>query len=470
MNTNFILPLTFLLITLTFISCNNSYINNIERGSGYKYQPGHPEFRVSSFSYYDIENEANLDLTIDIVYGSLIYKKPFEYFEASGNLTIEIFRETDSSSNLYLVDYPVKIRESEAWVTQSQNTLSVNRDFKLDHGSYTVEITLIDSLTNKKTTRTEQIVIPKLNSKISSITDIQVLAKTIDENSFSPVTTYDISESTDSLKFQFQILKKSSDKNLRLDMKLYRFESDSSFARRINSYNYSKGSIFYRGIDYNKKKLIDSRRRVLTDSSNVLIELDYLTLPRGNYRLEVVSSDIQEFLKGIDFSIKSENYPTLKTPTELAKPLTYLMTNENYQKLLDIKDQDSLKKEIDRFWLSNIENKSLAKSTLSLYYHRVEEANKLFSNFKEGWKTDMGMVYIIYGAPWSIKRSLNKMTWSYSYNLDDPERNFEFIAPKMSNKYFPFEHYVLTRNSFYYDLYYQQIQLWLSGKILTSGI
>jgi hypothetical protein len=32
----------------------------------------------------------------------------------------------------------------------------------------------------------------------------------------------------------------------------------------------------------------------------------------------------------------------------------------------------------------------------------VRQANRLFTNYKEGWKTDTGMYYILYGRPSSV--------------------------------------------------------------------
>ncbi|CUS97606.1 GWxTD domain-containing protein [Candidatus Kryptonium thompsonii] len=38
------------------------------------------------------------------------------------------------------------------------------------------------------------------------------------------------------------------------------------------------------------------------------------------------------------------------------------------------------------------------------YYSRVKYANEHFGHYLEGWKTDMGMVYIIFGPPSSVDR------------------------------------------------------------------
>ena len=38
------------------------------------------------------------------------------------------------------------------------------------------------------------------------------------------------------------------------------------------------------------------------------------------------------------------------------------------------------------------------------YYRRIQTADERYSHFIDGWKTDMGMVYIIFGEPDQIER------------------------------------------------------------------
>jgi len=63
------------------------------------------------------------------------------------------------------------------------------------------------------------------------------------------------------------------------------------------------------------------------------------------------------------------------------------------------------------------------------YYARVKIANQRYSHYFDGWKTDMGMVYITYGDPNDIERHPFDMDqkpyeiWQY-YDLN---REFTFI-------------------------------------------
>jgi hypothetical protein len=63
------------------------------------------------------------------------------------------------------------------------------------------------------------------------------------------------------------------------------------------------------------------------------------------------------------------------------------------------------------------------------YYIRVQFANKNFAHYIEGWRTDMGMVYIIFGSPNNVDRhpfdidSKPYEIWSY-YDLN---HQFTFV-------------------------------------------
>ncbi|MDX1639344.1 MAG: GWxTD domain-containing protein, partial [Balneolaceae bacterium] len=156
----------------------------------------------------------------------------------------------------------------------------------------------------------------------------------------------------------------------------------------------------------------------------------------------------------------------LKSPEELARPLVYLMGRGDHEQLMSIDDSDSLKAAVDRFWLLNIRNKSDAKTILRLYYERVEEANKRFSNFKEGWKTDRGLVFILFGSPISVQEIHDTETWHYSYNRNNSRYNYEFKKNRFKSEFYPFDYYVLQRDAEYYNLQKQQVNLWLSGQII----
>jgi len=229
----------------------------------------------------------------------------------------------------------------------------------------------------------------------------------------------------------------------------------------------------FKGVNYYKRDVLQTINRKLTEKGNVTVEFKYPMLERGNYRFDVQLNEsalAAEKNSYRDFGIRSKHFPFLMSPREKAKTLEYIMNGSEYDKLLSIKNSDSLKQAIDRFWYNHIDDKSEADAVQQQYYSRVLTANKEFTNFKEGWKTDQGMVFILFGNPWILDKDLGKETWFYSYNRLDEDKTFTFKRTKVKNDSFPFKNYLLQRKFDYNNVLYQQKRLWLSGQILDTQI
>lgn len=443
---------------------------DIERGTNYQYENGYPEVRLSVMGAFDEQYNPQLEITADIVYGSLMFRRNEDKRVADLSVELQVFdlNNNDEIVHSKRFSYDQEVRDYQ--LTNSQNIFTLNKRVNVKPGNYRVMFTLIDQTTGKQSTRVVNTSVPDPTTESTALTNIRMLGKEAETQDWYPITTYDAPGKLDSLKFNYQILNRS-DRKLTLDSKLIKFRSDTAYAEPMDRAFENTASLFDEGINYDDREVIQSNRRVLTQKGNISIEFKFSNLSRGNYRFIVdAQEENQEFFKARDFSIKSFNYPTLKSAEELAKPLIYLMDSNEYRDLMAIEDPDSLKSEVDRFWLRKFGNKSRARAVIELYYERVEEANKHFSNFKEGWKTDRGMVYILFGPPWYREKYHRGINWSYTYDLSDPDLNFDFQQVKVQSEYFPFEHYILDREFSYYTVLNRQKQLWLSGRILERKL
>ncbi|MBD3616385.1 MAG: GWxTD domain-containing protein [Gracilimonas sp.] len=461
-----------LVLPIAIPACSNSYINKTERGDDFDYKPGFPELRIASTAYIDTTNKAHILVSGDIVYGSLIFSKKDDSLEADFSVIITVTEERNSQDLYIKESFRDTLRADTENVIYSQDVSKFERDYQIAAGNYTVEVLLIDNSSQKQITKTVTISVPDADNTDSAITNVSLLVKnsSIKNSGFTQATTYHIPSKFDSLKFQFQVINNSSQSAFNFQMRLLKFLSDTSIARPLNFRNYTPSSLPYVGIDYDKYNILESSVRSFGQQGNVIIEYNFQELPKGNYRLEVQSEDNPsgEIYKAIDFSIKSPNYPAVKTAHELAAPLYYIMDESEYDELMKMDDPQEMKNTIDRFWLSNIKNSITAKNVISLYYQRVEEANKLFSNFKAGWKTDPGIVYILFGPPLQMDSFPDEMTWYYSYNRYDPEKRFHFELSKIRSKYYPFYNYLLERSGDLFNPQLNQIRKWRSGAILQD--
>lgn len=454
--------------------CVRSSNPDVERGSTFRFQDGYPEIRTSSIGLLSEQDQPLIDVTTDIVLGSLIYSTKDSVRSAQVSLEIRILEKDGDFSKNVRRDFSVESNYDESY--QSQDVFTHRESIEVQPGIFEVRVTVLDQSSGKASTRSNEAEIPDPENPQINLTTVRLMGKyspqEVHNPEFFPITTYTVSSGLDSLKFMFQVTNNDLDDPLEIRSRLLKYEADTTAARPMNFNNYSPSTLPYVGIEMRDPEEIDFVTRRLDEPGSVLIEFKYDLLENGTYRFEVETTDEngERVYKARDFSVKSENYPTVQTPRELARPLAYLMDRKKHERMMEIQDPDSLKEAIDRFWLSHIGNMNKAKSVISLYYERVEQANKQFTNFKEGWKTDLGMIYILFGPPWYVDQYLNTMVWSYSYDRTDPRYNFTFERPQMRNEYFPFDNYLLHRNQGYFNIQYRQIQLWLTGNILTTRI
>jgi len=468
-----------LIVYLIFISsCARSFNPDIERGSDYHFRDGYPEVRFSAVGLIDETGQPKINLNADIVYGSLIYKQNDDKYFASITIDVQIIDEADGTNMTRSKQYQVDITKDYRNIAFSQETFAVNKEINVAPGDYKVNFTVIDQSSDKQITSTARTFIPNPKNNVTNLTNILLMGKKVQgENPavWSPITTYDVPGRVDSLKFIFQVTNNDSEEPLVVNSRLMRFKADTAAARPMYYSNYSPSTIGYKGIDYDQETEIQATQRVLQQPRNVLIEFTFGKQERGNYRFEVTTNKSQAdsedpLYKARDFGIKSENYPAVKSAEEFARPLVYLMGKKEYKQLMEIQNPDSMKAAIDRFWLKNIGRISLARSVIQKYYQRVEEANKQFSNFKEGWKTGPGMIYVLFGPPWYMNQHYNKMEWAYTFDERDNRYNFFFKKSKFKSKFYPFSHYLLQRSEGYFTVFNQQRSLWLNGIIMTKDV
>jgi len=122
----------------------------------------------------------------------------------------------------------------------------------------------------------------------------------------------------------------------------------------------------------------------------------------------------------------SPYYPELKLLNELSSSLQYIL-NEPEKK--GLKNSKNLKESFDSFWMKTYVTKFRARNAIRNYFNWVEQANKLFTDFKQGWKTDRGMIYIVYGLPDEVYRTDGEEEWYYD---DGPAFEFTVIPTYFS--------------------------------------
>lgn len=166
---------------------------------------------------------------------------------------------------------------------------------------------------------------------------------------------------------------------------------------------------------------------------------------------------------GLTIFIFDNDFPSFSRSEQLIESLRYLCTRTEYNQLLNQPDK---KKAIDEFWLAKAGNNERGRKLIKVYYNRSINANKLFTSYMEGWKTDRGMIYLVFGPPQTVYRDRKYETWYYSVSESLPAVQFTFM--KISNP-FSDNDYELERNKIYQSNWYQAVDTWRTGRIVGEN-
>ena len=157
------------------------------------------------------------------------------------------------------------------------------------------------------------------------------------------------------------------------------------------------------------------------------------------------------------YSIRAESdYPRYSLVQNLAAPFIYICTKGEFDRLEAAKGD---KKTFDRTVLTIAGDAERAKRLIKNYFRRVEFANHYFTSYKEGWKTDRGMIYVIFGPPDEVYRFYDREVWNYDNS--EFKANFEFVK---SSSVFDPDNYVLIRDKKYREVWYQVVDLWRNAR------
>jgi GWxTD domain-containing protein len=158
--------------------------------------------------------------------------------------------------------------------------------------------------------------------------------------------------------------------------------------------------------------------------------------------------------KGFSYVAKDKAYPRYNRLQQLKEPMVFVTTQDEFNQLQSAAED---KARFDKVILDFTRDKERAKIFMRNYFRRVELANSYFSSYKEGWKTDRGMIYMIFGLPDEVSRNGGNEVWYYR------ALSTRFTFVKNGSVYDPYN-YVLLRDNRFAESWYSTIDLWRKSR------
>lgn len=190
-----------------------------------------------------------------------------------------------------------------------------------------------------------------------------------------------------------------------------------------------------------------------------------IMLPREGIYLCSVDRNVREGYALMNFG---PTYPNMNVPEEMIEPLIYLGTGLEIDQM---RSSPKPKLALDDFWIKCGGNIEKARELIRIFYTRVVYSNVYFTSFTEGWRTERGMIYIIYGPPdkvyknaegetWGYRKPVVKSSWGGRYSVKEEYLFFNF---KQRENVFSDNDYFLSRNETLVTYWDQAILSWRKG-------
>jgi GWxTD domain-containing protein len=155
-------------------------------------------------------------------------------------------------------------------------------------------------------------------------------------------------------------------------------------------------------------------------------------------------------------------FPTVSHAEDLVPPLRYITSLQEWERITTSPQPRS---EIERFWTDAAGSRERARELIEAFYGRVESANRHFSSWTEGWRTDRGLVHIIFGTPNTIHRTATAESWTYGEESNLMSLTFVFQKREGS---FSDNDMVLRRDPMFKTAWYRNVESWRNGRIFQN--
>jgi len=197
--------------------------------------------------------------------------------------------------------------------------------------------------------------------------------------------------------------------------------------------------------DFESDKPFEQFQLQLFSGKTSLIEL-----PRkGLYKFHSSKNDVE----GKTILKLYDDYPSVVSESQKVFGLRYLTPYKEFSMML----KDDPAHTIQEFWFFDKRTKERSQEMMTTYYARMLRANRLFTTYKEGWKTDRGMIFMVYGPPDHVYYQLDKEIWEYGSNA--AYNDLKFVFTKTSNILFP-NMMILNRSQVFKYSWYKLLDNW----------
>ncbi|MDH7514465.1 MAG: GWxTD domain-containing protein [Bacteroidota bacterium] len=382
-------------------------------------RPQPPPFHFDALNFADADEyglRSRLDVYVQVPLDIVTFVRRTEGY--SGSYTITVFVHDEEGNRIREETWSRKIERSTFDSPRGTTTSDVtHRSLILSPGPVIVEVRFEDGESSKEYRLSKRVEIRQFDPNIFGISDLMLVSHVEEENGkrrIAPHLNPNVATLTEGMTVFFEL---------------------------YNPFEIRMVDVHCRVTRKNRPVVEKTDRQPIRKGVNTfLTRVGTQALGVGSYDLEITvthpaDSGGERVLASAhrNFTVEWLSGGTPISITDLdeaIEQLRYFAKQEDIEFIRKASDDNERRRRFEEFWeRNNPVPGSGTNRAMVEYYSRVAYANEHFGHYIAGWKTDRGMVYIIYGPPSNIDRhpldveSKPYEVWEY----DDLNRRFIFI-------------------------------------------
>ncbi|MFN3135916.1 MAG: GWxTD domain-containing protein [Candidatus Kryptonium sp.] len=382
------------LILILLILAGSVVYSQVETSSPRSYAMPQFYFNALNFAGDMTQSESRVDIYVQVPYEYLQFMKEGDRYVASYEVNVRI--TTPKGKHVVEKVWTQKVIADNFDQTISRAFWDISQAFlNLPFGEYKISVQVIDIDTKRGLKKEGTISVRNFAQRPITISDLMMVSSVRVEDGVKIIVPNVLNT-----------ISTSGDKSFYLFFEVY---NNTNITDSVN--------IIYK-IDKIKKRKREQevsftgtvKEFIKPGKNSIIFKISDPKIGFGDYIISVearMSSNRDYYsVNQRGFVVRWHEIPELITDLDKAiEQLVYIAKPEELDYIKSAQDDAEKERRFLEFWRKKDPTPNTVKNELmEEYYSRVKYANEHFGHYLEGWKTDMGMVYIIFGPPSSVDR------------------------------------------------------------------
>lgn len=361
---------------------------------------------------------SRLDIFVVIPYQTLEFVQSGDIYGSKYDIIIDIYNI--NSTETYNDKISKVITAEDYYISQGgSGEFDFNQKvFYLPSGEYRLKVTMRDKISDREYQRSRKITVLdfyKYDFSLSGLLLVSSIESINGKNKINPHISDDIAPLHDNFFVFFESYNNKKEKEVALKYEILLNDDEVK----------TEGEIEYKTIKSGTQQ-------------NFIKIPSQDKLPTGNYTLKISAFNSDSTKEFTDDNLIAVTQRSIKIRQSIAgnilkdldnaiRQLRYVAYQDEIEKIEKAPSRVEKEHRFLMFWKSKdpSPNTELNEAMIE-YYSRIKYANNAFKSYTEGWMTDKGMVFVIYGKPYSAEKQ-NNYNDNRIYEVWRYRNNREFI-------------------------------------------